>query len=318
MPSSGSQAGPAGSRLWHHAGGVLALDRCRVMAIVNVTPDSFSDGGRWLGEQGVDLAALVEQCRRWIEDGAAILDVGGESTRPGAEPVAVSAERDRVLPVIEALCGDPSLAAAMVGGEVAISVDTRRAAVAREALAAGATIVNDVSTLADPEMAKVVAEAGAGLVISHLRGEPETMQDHVAFSDLLAEIGDELAAAVDRAVAAGVGRERILVDPGIGFGKTARQSAALVASSAALAERSGCAVLIGASRKRFLAAIGSRGASAGERTLASVTAAVLAAAHGAAVVRVHDVAATAEALEVGAAIELEWTRAREGHFEPKV
>ncbi len=288
-------------RSWRHAGGTIALDRCLVMAIVNVTPDSFSDGGRWLaGDDGqIAVAEIVAQCRAWLEQGADLLDIGGESTRPGAAPVSVEAELARVLPVIEALRADPVCAAAP------LSVDTRRAAVAAAALAAGATIVNDVSGLADPKLAALVAEAGAGLVIGHLRGEPATMQRHIEFDDLLAEVGDELAAGVARAEAAGVRRGQILVDPGIGFGKTAQQSAALVGASAWLERRTGCPVMIGASRKRFLASlIGDKPVA--QRTLASVIAAVIAAERGAAVVRVHDVGETVEALRVRAGLHRAW------------
>jgi dihydropteroate synthase len=270
------------------------------MAIVNVTPDSFYDGGRWIAQSRLrpNASVVIAQCRRWIEQGADLLDVGGESTRPGAEPISEQIELARVLPVIEGLRADPAFAS------IPISVDTRRAAVARAALAAGATIVNDVSGLADPEMAAVVAHARAGLVISHLRGEPALMQERIEFADLLGEVGDELAAALDRAVAAGVEREQILVDPGVGFGKTARQSAALVGAAELLARRTGRPVLIGASRKRFLATL-TEGKAVEQRLLGSVVAAVVAACHGAAVVRVHDVAETVEALRVHAGIESE-------------
>jgi dihydropteroate synthase len=285
---------------WRHAGGVIELDRCRVMAIVNVTPDSFFDGGRWIAQARLrpNASVVIGQCRRWVEQGADLLDVGGESTRPGAEPVDEQVELARVLPVIEGLRADPDFAS------IPISVDTRRATVAEAALAAGATIVNDISGLADPRMAEVVAAAGAGLVIGHLRGEPATMQAQIEFEDLLGEIGDELTAALARAEAVGVGGEQILVDPGIGFGKTAAQSAALVGASELLMRRTGRPVLIGASRKRFLGSV-TGGKPVEERMLASVVAAVVAACHGAAVVRVHDVAETVEALRVHAAIEAE-------------
>jgi dihydropteroate synthase len=293
-------------RVWRHAGGVIALDRCLVMAVVNVTPDSFHDGGRWIAQsrRKPNASVVIAQCRRWVEQGADLLDVGGESTRPGAEPVDEELELARVLPVIEGLRADPKLA------EVPISVDTRHAGVARAALAAGATIVNDISGLADPEMAGVVAETGAGLILGHLRGEPATMQDHIEFTDLLGEVGDELAATLARAEAAGVAREQVLVDPGIGFGKTVAQSTALVGASELLTRRTGRPVLIGASRKRFLGELS--GKPVGERMLASVVAAVVAAAHGAAVVRVHDVVETVEALRVQAAIEAELARVAGG------
>jgi dihydropteroate synthase len=278
----------------------LILDHCLVMAVVNVTPDSFYDGGRWIAASGrrPNASVVLRQCRRWVEQGADILDVGGESTRPGAEPVDVETELARVLPIIEGLRREPELE------RVPISIDTRHAVVAKAGLHAGAAIVNDVSGLADPDMAAVVAAAGAGLVIGHLRGQPATMQDDVHFDELLGDVADELGQAVERALAAGVTREQIVVDPGIGFGKTATQSAALVGASAFLRARTGCPVLIGASRKRFLGVLGGH-ESAEDRMLASVVAAVSAASHGAAAVRVHDVGETIEALRVHAAIEAE-------------
>lgn len=298
---SASPGEQADGRAWVHAGGRVALPkgRCRVMAIVNVTPDSFFDGGRWWdgqGELGAATEAIVAQARAWVGAGAAVLDVGGESTRPGAEAVSHDDERARVVPIITAL--------ARSFPAVAISVDTRHAEVARAGLEAGATIVNDVSTLADPGMARVVAEAGAGLCISHMRGVPKTMQRDIAFDDVVAEVGDELAAAVERALAAGVTREQILVDPGVGFGKSAEQSAALVCASAALEARTGCPVLIGASRKSFLGRLLGKGASlpVSERGLPSVVAAALAAEHGAAMVRVHDVLDTCRAMDLQAAM----------------
>jgi dihydropteroate synthase len=285
---------------WRHAHGILELDRCLVMAVVNVTPDSFSDGGRWIAALGrrPNASVVLRQCRRWVEQGADMLDVGGESTRPGAEPVDVETELERVLPIIEGLRQDVELA------RVPVSIDTRHAAVAKAGLAAGAAIVNDISGLADPDMAEVVAAAGAGLVIGHLRGQPATMQDDVHFDDLLGEVAEELERSVARALAAGVLREQILVDPGIGFGKTGAQSAALVGASEFLQARTGCPVLIGASRKRFLGVLGGR-ESAEDRMLASVVAAVIAASHGAAAVRVHDVAETIEALRVHVGVEAE-------------
>jgi dihydropteroate synthase len=284
---------------WRHAHGLLSLDHCLVMAVVNVTPDSFFDGGRWIAGPRPNASVVLRQCRRWVEQGADILDVGGESTRPGAEPVEIGTELGRVLPVIEALSRDAELAG------VPMSIDTRHAAVAKASLSAGAAIVNDVSGLADPEMAGIVAETGAGLVIGHLRGQPATMQHDVHFDDLLREVADELARSVELALAAGVAREQILVDPGIGFGKTGAQSAALVAASRFLRAHTGCPVLIGASRKRFLGMLGGR-ESAEDRMLASVVAAVIAASRGAAAVRVHDVGETVEALRVYAGVEAEF------------
>lgn len=281
---------------WRHARGTLALARAGVMAIVNLTPDSFSDGGRWHEPSGaLALERIAASCRAWVEQGALVLDLGGESTRPGAAPLDPNDELARVLPVLERLLADPALC------EVPISIDTRHAAVARVALARGAAIINDVSGLADPDMAAVVAAGRAGLVIGHMRGEPATMQDTIAFDDLLGEIVEELSLSLARARAAGVARESILVDPCIGFGKTATQSAALVAAASLLERELGVPVLIGASRKRFLSQW-TREASgrldAGSRTNASVAAALAAVAHGAALVRVHDVEPTLEALRV--------------------
>lgn len=287
---------PEAPPVWVHARGRLVFDVPRLMAIVNLTPDSFFDGGNLLppGRDDPNAAMAVRRCLGLVQEGADILDLGGESTRPGAEPVPPDIELRRVLPVLRRLRDDPALA------QVPISIDTRRAAVARAALSAGAAIVNDVSGLADPEMAAVVAETGAGLVIGHLRGEPATMQHGITFANVLDDVGSELAHAVERALRAGVAGESIVVDPGIGFGKTAEQSAALVGAARDLAHATGCPVLIGASRKAFLGAITGRGVD--ERMIASVAAAVMAIERGASVVRVHDVGPTAEALRVAAAV----------------
>lgn len=281
---------------WVHARGALALDVPRVMAVVNLTPDSFFDGGNLLppGRDDPNAAMAVRRCLGLVQEGADILDLGGESTRPGAEPVPEEVELRRVLPVLRRLVDEPALA------HLPVSVDTRHAAVARAAMAAGAAIVNDVSGLADPGMAAVVAETGAGLVVGHLRGDPTTMQRAIDFRDLLGEVAAELVRSVERALRAGVAGDRILVDPGVGFGKTAEQSAALVGASHYLAHETGCPVLIGASRKAFLGAI--TGRPVGERMIGSVAAAVVAVEHGASVVRVHDVGPTAEALRVVAAV----------------
>ncbi len=287
---------PAAAPTWVHARGQLSLAVPRVMAVVNLTPDSFFDGGNLLapGADAANAGMAARLCRGLVQQGADILDIGGESTRPGSTPVEAALELRRVLPVLHRLRNDPGLAA------VPISVDTRHAEVAAAAMAAGAAIINDISGLADPAMADVAARTGAGLVLGHLRGEPATMQVHVCFDDLLAEVARELAVAVERALRAGVPGDRILVDPGIGFGKTAEQSTALLAASMELTQRTGCPVLIGASRKAFLGVI--TGKPVGERMISSVAAAVIAVERGASVVRVHDVAATAEALRVLAAV----------------
>ncbi len=295
MPQTAHLGGlcPRPGLAWRAGGRTIDLRRPRIMGIVNVTPDSFFDGGKLVapGADRPNVAVVLRKAEALVRDGAAILDVGGESTRPGAEPVPPDREAARVLPVIEAL---------VRAFDVPVSVDTRRAATARHALGAGAAIVNDVSGLADPAMAAVVAEAGAGVVISHLRGEPRTMQATIRFERLLEEVAAELSEAVARARAAGVADDAIVVDPGIGFGKTARQSAALAAAGAHLETATGRPVLVGASRKRFLGALSGRDLDA--RLVPSVAAAVIAVACGARIVRVHDVAATKAALDVACGI----------------
>jgi dihydropteroate synthase len=302
VPPVVAEAAPRG---WAHARGVLALDRPRVMGIVNLTPDSFHDGGKLMVEDHdeANVSVAVRRCEQLVGWGADLLDLGGESTRPGAVEVPPARELTRVLPVLAAL--------ERRALEVPISIDTRHAEVAREALAAGASIVNDISGLADAAMLDVVAASGAGLVLGHLRGEPRTMQDRIAFADVLGEVADELAALVQRCVAAGVARERILVDPGIGFGKTAEQSAALVAAAGWLRAATGCDVLVGASRKSFLGVLA--GAKGVDRLVPSLAAALVAAERGASVLRVHDVRETTEALAVARAIRIAFDRESAGH-----
>ncbi len=252
----------------------------RVVGIVNATPDSFFDGGRH-----ASLAHLLAHAHRLIEEGADVLDVGGESTRPGAQAVDEATQWQRVGPLLDALAHSP----------VPISIDTRSAEVARRALDAGVSIVNDVSGLSDPSMASVVARAGAGLVVGHMRGVPASMQRDVRFHAVLEEVANELAQTVERAMAGGVRRSTIVVDPGVGFGKTSQQSAALVLSGRVMAARTHCPVMMGASRKRFLTAW-TDAVDADARLPGSLIAAVLAAHYGASLVRVHDVAATKQAL----------------------
>ncbi len=280
----------APARRWNHATGSLRLDRPVVMAVLNVTPDSFHDGGAFSDGLGVDVEKVRVAARAALDAGAGILDVGGESTRPGAEPVDADAERARVLPVVDALV---SLGAP-------ISIDTRRASVAHAALQAGASIVNDVSGLEDPEMAAVVAEAGAGVAIGHLRGTPKTMQHAIRFDDLLVEVAGELETSIRRAIEAGVSERHIVVDPGVGFGKTGEQSAGLVASGAWLEHRLCTPVMIGASRKSFIGAVVP--STSEQRLPGSLAAAVVAVQYGASILRVHDVAETTQALAVAAAI----------------
>lgn len=272
----------ADGEVWDLAG------RTRIMGIVNVTPDSFSDGG-----QHFEAQRAIEHGLALAEAGADILDVGGESTRPGADPVLPEVERDRVVPVVA------GLRAALPRAR--LSIDTRRALVARAALDAGADLVNDVSALGDPEMAPLAGSASCPLILMHMRGEPRSMQSDTHYDDLWGEIVDSLAERVDVARKHGVAGDRILVDPGIGFGKSAIGNEMLLRSLRVLRSL-GLPVAVGASRKSFLGAR-TGVANAALRLFGSVAAAVLAAAGGdAAVVRVHDVAATREALAVADAV----------------
>ncbi len=279
------------ARVWRHAGGSLSLDHPVVMAVLNVTADSFHDGGTLLVDGSVLRAKVRHAAAAAVDAGARLLDIGGESTRPGAEPVDPAVERERVAAAIGAL----------EGIDAPISVDTRRAEVADAALEAGAVIVNDVSGLDDPAMAEVVARRGAGVVIGHLRGNPQTMQARISFERLLAEVTFELGRAVQRALAAGISRAQIVVDPGVGFGKSPQQSAALVASAGSIERELGVPVMIGASRKSFIGAV--TPCEAAQRLPGSLAAAVVAVQRGASVIRVHDVPETVQALAVAEAIE---------------
>lgn len=295
------------SEHWVHATGRLPLRPPRVMGVVNLTPDSFYDGG-FLVADGTDApnaSVAVRKVAQLVAEGAAIIDIGGESTRPGSDPITPRRQLRRVMPVIERLAAGPDAI------RVPISIDTRSAAVADAALAGGASIVNDVSGLADPDMIETLARRGAGVVIGHLRGEPRTMQREIRFADMLGEVTEELTRRVEAAVAGGVPRERILVDPGIGFGKTSEHSAALVAASSWLREATGCAVMIGASRKSFLGAIldahgTGKLAVDDARLVGSLAAAVIAVERGASVIRAHDVEQTVQALAVADAVGKAW------------
>jgi dihydropteroate synthase len=238
------------------------------MGVLNVTPDSFSDGGRWL-----DAGAAVAHGLRLVDEGADVVDVGGESTRPGADPVDTQEELRRVLPVIEALAP-----------HVRVSIDTRKAEVAEAALAAGASLLNDVSA----SLAPVARAAGAGWVAMHMQGEPATMQQDPSYDDVVAEVR---AFLVERAQTAGV--EEVWIDPGIGFGKTMEHNLSLLAHIDALVD-TGYPVVVGTSRKSFLGRL-TGGAGPGDRVEASVATAAWAIAHGAQMVRVHDVAPTVAA-----------------------
>ncbi len=258
-------------------------DRPRLMAILNVTPDSFSDGGLHQ-----DPAAALARAERCLAEGADLLDVGGESTRPGAEPIDAEAESRRVVPVLSLLRARYPAAR--------LSVDTRRAAVARRALEAGADLVNDVSAGTDPEMLPLAAAAGVPVALMHMRGEPATMQRETRYRDLVGEVAAALETAAGRAREAGIADDRILLDPGLGFGKSAEGNELLLRQLGALRSL-GHPLLIGASRKSFLGRL--TGVSDPAARLAgSVAAAAVAALRGAAVLRVHDVGATREALAV--------------------
>ncbi len=260
----------------------------RIMGVVNVTPDSFSDGGRFASAQ-----AAVDHALRLAEDGADILDIGGESTRPGAAPVAEGEERDRVIPVIEALAAQT---------QTPISIDTRKAAVARAAVAAGASIWNDVSALSHDEASvETAASLGCAVVLMHAQGDPRTMQDNPHYEDVVAEVLGYLAGRIELCVAAGVERARLIVDPGVGFGKTLAHNLALLAHLDRFRSLD-APILLGASRKRFIAAL-DRDGPAADRLGGSIAAMLAGYARGASIFRVHDVAAARQALNIAQAIE---------------
>ena len=261
----------------------------KVMGIVNVTPDSFSDGGRYL-----DPEAGLAHARRLIAAGADILDIGAESTRPGAEPVGEDEEIARAVPLIAAIRAE---------SDVAISIDTMKPQVARAAVAAGANLWNDVAALRfSPDAPAVAAELGCEVVLMHMQGEPRTMQADPQYGDVVAEVRAFLAERAQAAMAAGVAREKIWLDPGIGFGKRLEHNLALLAHLEEIAGL-GFPVLLGVSRKRFIAALDPVGGAALDGRLAGSLAAVLAGVQrGAAVLRVHDVAETVQALKVWEAV----------------
>jgi dihydropteroate synthase len=264
----------------------LALDRPLIMGIVNVTPDSFSDGGDFAREPDA-----VAHGMRLADEGADILDVGGESTRPGSGPISAADELARVRPVI----------AALAKAGAVVSVDTRRATVMREALSCGARIVNDVTALTyDPDGLATVVGSGASVVLMHMQGEPATMQKAPRYADAPAEIAAYLAARVAACRDAGMAADRIAVDPGIGFGKTVEHNLQIIAALDRFQEL-GVAVAVGASRKGFIGKL-SRGEPPKERGPGSIAAALAAVMRGADIVRVHDVAATRQALAVWRAV----------------
>jgi dihydropteroate synthase len=277
-----------GDRLIWRAGDI-DLDcgeRTLVMGVLNVTPDSFSDGGRFFGER-----AAVDRGIEMVDEGADIVDVGGESTRPGSDPVSVDEEIRRVVSVTERLASHVA---------VPVSIDTRRAEVARLALGAGATIVNDVTAGRDPTMFDVVRDARAGYVAMHMRGEPKTMQRAPKYADVVGEVVEFLRERVEAAGLAGIGTDRIAVDPGIGFGKELEHNLSLLRHVDALVAL-GRPVVVGPSRKRFIGTL-LGGAPEDERLEGTIGAAAWLAARGAHVVRVHDVLQVGRALRVVDAI----------------
>jgi dihydropteroate synthase len=283
----------AASLVWRCRDRDLALGGTpRVMGILNVTPDSFSDGGRYRRTEAAVVRGL-----EMAGEGAALIDVGGESTRPGAVPVTLEEELERVIPVIEALAR--ALAAAP-GEPPLISVDTRKAPVADRALKAGAVIVNDVTALAgDPAMAGVVRQYGAGAVLMHMRGEPGTMQENPVYGDVATEVAGLLGERLKALTAAGLEAATLAVDPGIGFGKTVEHNLQLVARLDRLAAL-GRPVVIGLSRKRFLGKLTGRDIS--ERMAGSLAGLTVAVWRGAHVVRVHDVRESTDAVRVAMAL----------------
>ena len=268
---------------------LLTLDRPLVMGIVNVTPDSFSDGGRYLARD-----AAIAHGRRLIEHGADILDIGGESTRPGAAPASVQEELDRVMPVMETLCGDG----------IPISIDTQKSNVMAAAIKAGAAMINDVNALQADGALKVCGAANVAVCLMHKQGTPETMQRAPTYVDVVTEVANFLATRVQASLDAGIARDRIVIDPGFGFGKTLAHNLDLLRH---LQEFSvlGVPLLAGLSRKSMLGAI--TGQDVEHRVHASVAAALLAVQRGARIVRVHDVGATVDALKVWNAVNTENT-----------
>ena len=263
----------------------LSLERPLVMGVVNITPDSFSDGGMF-----ADTERAIAHAQRLIGEGVDILDLGGESTRPGAAPVSLEVERRRVLPVLEALAS----------GGVPVAVDTRKPELMREAIAAGAAMINDVTALSGPGALAAVARAPVAVCLMHMQGDPATMQANPEYRDVVREVRDFLAQRVAVAEAAGIARNRIVVDPGFGFGKTVEHNLALLRSLREFTSLGG-ALLAGLSRKAMLGRL--TGREPLERVHASVAAALLAIQNGAHIVRVHDVAATRDALAVWNAVQ---------------
>jgi dihydropteroate synthase len=255
------------------------------MGVINVTPDSFSDGGRFASSE-----AAVEHALRMVDEGARLIDVGGESTRPGAQSVAAAEEIRRVVPVIEALAART---------QVAISIDTSKPEVMTAAVRAGAGMINDVRALREPGAIEAAADTDAAICLMHMQGEPRTMQQNPHYDDVVAEVRDFLQERTAACLAAGIARDRILIDPGIGFGKRLEHNLALLAGLPALT-RLGWPVLVGVSRKSMFASL--LGRAVDERVAGGVAAATAAVLAGASVIRTHDVAATVDAVKVAVAL----------------
>lgn len=263
----------------------LNFERTRVMGVLNLTPDSFSDGGQFLSGSRVDTGRVRKEAEAMLAAGADILDIGGESTRPGATPVSETEELERVIPALRALMDLDTI----------VSVDTRKSVVARAALSTGCHLINDVGGLTSPAMLEAVAESDAGICIMHMQGGPSDMQADPSYADVVAEVRDFLLGQLKVARQAGIPDERICLDPGFGFGKTLEHNLALLKSLDEL-RIDGLPLLVGLSRKRMIGTL--TGTDVDERMPGSIAAAVLAAERGADIVRVHDVAETAQALAI--------------------
>jgi dihydropteroate synthase len=269
----------------------LSLDRPLVMGVLNVTPDSFADGGTFL-----ELRDATDRVRQMLGEGADIVDIGGESTRPGAAPTPESEELARVIPLLE------NIRESCDARGVPISVDTRKPGVMRAAIGAGASMINDINALRASGAIDAVSEGGAAVCLMHMQGEPETMQQSATYVDVVADVAAFLSERAAASVAAGIGRDRIVLDPGFGFGKTVEHNLALLRRLAEIAEL-GYPLLAGLSRKSTIGVL--TGRDVDDRMAGSVAAALAAVARGAAIVRVHDVRETVDALKVWRAVQVE-------------
>ncbi len=270
-------------------GFTLDLSRPQVMGVLNVTPDSFADGGRY-----VDERHAAQRVLDMLDEGADIVDIGGESTRPGASPTPEADELERVVPLVQAVRSECDARG------VPISVDTRKPLVMRAAIEAGASMINDVNALRDPDALQAVVETQVGVCLMHMLGEPDTMQQLAKYDDVVAEVGAFLSERASASVAAGVAHDRIVLDPGFGFGKTVEHNLALLRGLGHIVAL-GYPVMVGLSRKATIGVITGRGV--GERATGSIAAALAAVARGASIVRVHDVRETVDALKVWRAVE---------------